>query len=75
MFLYYVERSYMFRHRAAILIKTGTAAKSQPLHMQPPRTILVAFIHFINFNQLLILTNTFCKIIIVCNFSKERRTP
>ena len=30
---------------------------------------------FINFNQFLILTITFCKFIIVCNFSKERRAP
>jgi hypothetical protein len=34
--------------------QTGTAATSQPLHIQPPLAV------FINFNQLLILTITFC---------------
>ena len=45
------------------------------LHIQPPPTTLAVFISFMNFNQLLILTITFCKIIIVCNFSKERTAP
>ena len=55
--------------------RTSTAATSQPLHIQPPATTLAVFINFISFNQLLILTITFCKIIIVCNFIKERTAP
>ena len=55
--------------------QTGTTATSQPLHIQPAPTTLAVFISFINFNQLSILTITFCKIILVCNFSKERRAP
>ena len=55
--------------------QTSTVATSQPLHIQPPQTTFAVFINFINFNQFLILTITFCKIIIVCNFSKKRRAP
>ena len=66
MFVYYTERSYMFRHRGDILrevvmLVLCTAATSQPLHIQPLPTTPAVFINFINFNQLLILNITFCK--------------